>query len=191
MPILGSRGFGRWTVSAAGGQSAYELISTTTLSSNTNTVTLSSIPATYKHLRLILTGRSSFANTGTSNVFMRMNGDSSSSYWHHLLEVQSSSAYNSNPGSTQTQARIGITSQNNSTAGYWGGIQIEMPDYTSTNKYRVARVSSRMDTDTGTAFMDYGSALYISTAALSSVSFYLDQGDWISGSRFSIYGLSG
>jgi hypothetical protein len=175
----------------AGGGVAYALISTTILGSNTASVTLSSIPATYKHLRLIITGRSSFANTGTSNVFMRMNGDSSSSYWHHLLEVQSSSAYNSNPGSTQTQARIGITSQNNTTAGYWGGIQLEMPDYTSTNKYRVARVSSRMDTDTGTAFMDYGSALYLSTAALSSMTFYLDQGDWLAGSRFSIYGMSG
>jgi hypothetical protein len=142
-------------------------------------------------LRFILTGRSSFANTGASNVYMRMNGDSGTSYWNHLLEVQSSTAYNSNPGSTQTQARIGITSQNNSTAGYWGAIQIDMPDYTSTNKYRVARVNSRMDNETGTAFMDYGSALYLSTVALSSATFYLDQGDWLAGSRFSVYGMSG
>jgi hypothetical protein len=177
--------------SGAGGGVAYALISTTILGANTSSVTLSSIPATYKHLRVIITGRSSFAGTSASNVLMRMNGDSSSSYWHHLLEVQSSSAYNSNPGSNQTEARIGITSQNNSAAGYWGGIQMDIPDYTSTNKNRVARVSSRMDTDGGTNFMNFGSALYISTAALSSVTFFLNQGDWIAGSRFSIYGMSG
>jgi hypothetical protein len=179
-------------ISQGGGATAggYELISTTVLGSATNTVTLSSIPTTYKHLRVVLTGRSNFANTGFSNIFMRINGDTGSNYWHHLIEVSGSAFYASNSGSIATQARIGLTSQNNSATGYWAASQIDIPDYTSTNKNKTARVFTRSDNDAGTGYMDFGSAMLVSTSAVSSLSFYLDQGDWIANSRFSLYGIS-
>lgn len=171
---------------------AYELISTTTLGSATTTVTLNSIPATYKHLRLVISGRSSTANTSMSNIYVRLNGDSTSSYWWHASEVYGGSYSNQASATVATAAQIGYTQNNNHTSGYFSGTEIEITDYTSTNKYKTGRFQSRVDSvDTAVGYMDFGSFVFMNSAAVSSLSFYLSTGDWIAGSRFSIYGIGG
>jgi hypothetical protein len=177
---------------AGGGTPAYELISTTTLGSDTANVTLSSIPSTYKHLRFVISGRSSTASTGFSNVYAQINGSSSSSYWFSYLEVSGSSYSNQRSTTVQTSAKMGYTQNNNHTSGYFSGHELEIVDYTSTNKYKTARFQSRTDSiDTAQAYMSYGSFVFTATAAVSSITFFLSSGSWITGSRFSVYGITG
>lgn len=176
----------------AGGVPAYELISTTTLGSDTANVTLSSIPSTYKHLRFVISGRSSTASTGFSNVYAQMNGATSSSYWFSYLEVSGSSYSNQRSSTVQTSAKMGYTQNNSHTAGYFSGHEIEILDYTSTNKYKTGRFQSRTDSiDSVNAYMSYGSFVFLGTAAVSSINFFLSSGSWIAGSRFSVYGITG
>jgi hypothetical protein len=173
----------------AGGGAGLTLISTTTLGSNTTTVTLGSIPATYKHLRIIFSGRSSTANTGVSNIFVRVNGDTSSSYWWHATEIYNGSISNVASASVATAGQMGYTQNNSHTAGYFSGTELEIVDYAATTKFKTGRFQSREDSvDSVVGYMDYGSFVFLNTAVVSSLSFYLSSGDWIAGSRFSIYG---
>ena len=70
----------------------YEPISTTTLGSAVNSVTLSSIPATYTDLVLVWKG--SFSASG-SGVGVRFNGDSGANYSENQLAAAGATAYQS------------------------------------------------------------------------------------------------
>jgi len=69
---------------------SYELITTTILGSSTSSVTLSSIPSTYKHLEVRYTARQS--GSGNLNyMFYSVNGVTSGIYGTHYLLGQGSS----------------------------------------------------------------------------------------------------
>jgi hypothetical protein len=127
-----------------------------------------------------------------SNVFVRVNGDTSSSYWWHGTEVYSGSNSNVASATVATAGQIGYTQNNSHTAGYFSGTEMEISDYGATTKYKTGRFQSRVDSvDTAVGYMTYGSFVFLNTAAITSLSFYLSSGDWIAGSRFSIYGIGG
>jgi hypothetical protein len=176
----------------AGGTPAYQLISSQILGSNTTTVTFSSIPATYKHLRLVFSGRSSTAGTGFSNVLARINGVSTASYWWNYIEVSGSTYSVVRQSTAQTSGQMGFTQNNGHTSGWFSGHELEIPDYASTTVSKTGRFLSRTDSvDNVVAYTSYGSFVSVGTSAVSSVSFTLSSGDWIATSRFSLYGISG
>ena len=176
----------------SGGGAAYQLIASQTLGSNTTTVTFSAIPATYKHLRLVFSGRSSTASTGFSNVLARVNGNTGANYWWNYLEVSGSTYSAIRQTVAQTSGQMGFTQNNSHTAGYFSGHELEILDYASTSIAKTARFLSRTDSvDTATAYTSFGSFVFTGTSAVDSVSFTLTSGDWIATSRFSLYGISG
>jgi hypothetical protein len=176
----------------SGGGAAYQLIATQTLGSNAATVTFSSIPATYKHLRLVFSGRSSTAGTGFSNVFARVNGVTSASYWFSYIEVSGSSYSSIRSTSAVTAGQMGFTQNNGHTSGWFSGHELEILDYASTTVAKTGRFLTRTDSvDNVVAYTDFGTFVSVGTGAVSSLSFTLGSGDWIATSRFSLYGISG
>lgn len=171
-----------------GGAAAYELISTTTLGSDTSSVTFSSIDSTYKHLQIRFTARSNYNNT-FDVMYVRLNGDSGGNYRDHWLLGDGSSVQSELSGASGMNT--GWLSGNTATANSFGAGVFDLLDYTSTTKNKTAR--SLAGSYTGGLNRIYlRSGLWVNTAAVSSVTLLPVYGsNFKTYSRFSLYGIKG
>lgn len=181
--------FGILGASGGGAAGAFELISTTLLSSDTATVTFSTIPQTYKHLQVRYVASYRDAYTDIYAAPLRFNNDSGTNYSSHRLSGASTNGY----GLTVGVSSVGSANQSwiipnfigdSQKVNYFGVGIIDILDYSSTVKNKTTRTLS------GSA--PYGvilsSGSWMSTAAVTSLSLY---GPFIPGSRFSLYGIKG
>jgi len=183
--LLGSLWFNSFSAGAPAA-SDYELISTTVLGSNSASVTFSSlntVAAAYKHLQIRMTTRTS-STAANEEIRYRINGDTSpSSYNSHYLfgtgsAVQSGSTF----GETSGSGYVMFTYANNATSGAYGAGVWDLLDFSSTSKYKTARMLS------GSNYILLGSSVWMSTAAVTSITL-LTGANILAGSRFSLYGL--
>lgn len=131
-------------------------------------VTLSNIPQTYTHLQIRFS--LGMSGGGDSGLYFRVNGDSSSIYhWHDLYF---SGNNNSNQASNSTSdifitnhAQFQSPNENWPTGGY-----IDILNYTSSQK-KVLKIMASANTMTNSEGGAFGSALYDSTNAITSISF--------------------
>lgn len=185
---------------AAAAAPAYELISTSLVSSDTTSVTLSSIPQTYKHLQVRWTGRNnqSWGSDGSSPGFwVQINGVTASSYSTHRL-IGNGSSVSSGANSALNYIRFtNVLANAFSPASAFGAGVIDLLDYsnTVTNKsIRMLAGYNSNSTEIGGVTLASG-AIY-STSAISSITLGAGNGpagggQFVSGSRFSIYGIKG
>ena len=176
-------------LASSGGAAAadYELISTTVLSSNSATVSLSAIPQTYKHLQIRLVKLNPSSVSAYLNI--QMNGVTSGSYSSHLLFGNGSTVgSNAGNGSSATSIFGGTTATNATTQA---AVQIiDLLDYTS-SKYKTIRYLNGYANGANNG-IELGSGLFMSTNAITSIDFSNQSSNqFAAGSRFSIYGLKG
>jgi hypothetical protein len=171
---------------------AYELISTQVIGGEAVSVTFSSIPQTYKHLQVRGVVRLGGFNA-SAGFNMRLNNDSTSNYWHHRLRGAGSGVVSDQAGSLQTRISFFNAPAANAASGIYSCFVIDILDYASTSKTTTVRYFGRPTIGTSTAAVSLISGLYNSTAAISSMTFgnFIDDGNIVSGSRFSIYGIKG
>lgn len=171
---------------------AYELISTQILGSNSDNITFTSIPQTYKHLQIRATPRlATSAGTGAFSLDIRLNDDTGSVYSYHNLTGNASSVV-SGGASTQNQIRFEASIPSNSqSTGIFGATIIDILDYASTSKYKTLRGLTGYSGSS--ARVGLKSGLYQATTAVTSVVLfdYAYAGGYLAGSRFSLYGLKG
>jgi hypothetical protein len=169
-------------------QGSFDLISTTLLSTTTSSVTFSSIASTYKHLQLRITARTNDA-MDLGGVAFRFNSDTGSNYTYHILDG-SGSAVSVLAGTSQTSGSIGLVTGNTSTTNSFGIAIADILDYTNTSKNKTVRSLSGKVT-TANDLRLTGSA-WLSTSAITSITL-IDSigGSFVSGSRFSLYGIKG
>ena len=178
--------------SGGGAAGSYELISTTILSSSQATVTLGSIPQTYKHLQIRIEGGSGGMNGYPDYWRMYVNGSQSGgNYASHYLRGNGSSVVS---GATSGQASMLtlLAMGDHPDANRRGAAIIDLLDYTSTVKTKTVRALS------GTPVQGTGPAVHFASGfaneygAITSVSFVAAGGPSIwTGSRFSLYGIKG
>lgn len=167
------------------GVSALTALATTTLASSSATVTFSSIPSTYRDLRLIMSHTNTAAATG-SDSFMRVNGDTGSNYFHTQMWGNGSSALSA----TATAGYFMFSLDSISTPS---NIIIDLMDYSSTDRYKSMLVRQNQG--------DYGvyanAVRWAGTAAITSITLtsadQLGTGtpdQFAAGSTFSLYGVS-
>lgn len=181
--------FGVFSAAGAGGGASagsYELISTTILGSNTNTVSFSSIVSTYKHLQIRVASRGSGSNSDLWS--MRINSDTGSNYAFHRLRGTGSAVASA---ASTTQTRIGYLAQpySSDTSGNFSPAIIDILDYAG-SKNKTVRLFSGADS-VGGSHITLGSGLWASTSAVTSISLYTDSESFLTGSRFSLYGVKG
>lgn len=176
--IIGSSGGG-----AAGGD--YESIATVTVGSGGSaSISFSSIPSTYQHLQLRYTDTTS---TAYQNLIFRLNGDTGSNYaWHRLLG-DGSAAGSDTDSPSKTEFRIGRSGYNSTSPA--AGV-LDLLDYANVNKYKTARSLYGTDGNGGGAIF-LGSALWMSTSAVSSITITSAAGDFSQYSQFALYGIKG
>ena len=153
------------------------LISTTTLSSTS--VTLSSIPQTYKNLQLVI--RNYLPSQDDFSLYVRMNADSTASRHYSAYSFfVGNTAFDSNSWTTQ-----GV---DNGTSE--GLMAIDIYDYTNTSTWKIARTSIIANHKTTPTNMNMGQInhAYNQTSAISSIEIYTDATSF-SGTAL-LYGVS-
>ena len=165
----------------------YESIATTTLSTNTSTITFSSIPATYTHLQLRGIARlSSTSNYGE----ITFNSDAAANYTFHKLNGNGSSA--SAYGASGTNSiYLDYLAYNSTTASAFGVFVVDILDYLNTNKFKTVRYLGGNDGN-GNGGIDLASGAWRSTSAISTLTIkgYNNGADpFVTYSSFSLYGV--
>lgn len=177
-------GFTRGASAPAG---AFELISTTSGSGSSSSITISSIPSTYKHLQL------RFSAIGTTdayqNIRIQFNGDTAANYSWHAMYGQNNSGQAGNTTSANwikaAPGDTGLTTLPNT------GI-IDVLDYADTTKFKTSRQFTGTYRSTGYyGDVGLGSGNWRSTSAINSITFFVASANFATTTRLSLYGIKG
>lgn len=156
----------------------YTPIATTTLGTNSASVTLSSIPSTYTDLVLIC---NLTANTTPLNMGIRFNSDTSSLYSGTTMGGTGSSAASTRYSGT-------LFGEIYASTGTVSGNQIfimNIMNYSNTTTFKTA-LTRFNSTSYGT---EAQANLYRSTSAINSVTVLAQNDSYASGSTFTLYGV--
>jgi hypothetical protein len=167
--------------------STFDLISTTIMTGTTSSVTwnVSGLSSTYKHLQIRWTGR----DAGTSGDFyIQVNGDGGSNYSAHRIIAGTggvSSSSNVSAGAIYT----GTAANTNDTSGAFAAGITDIIEPFSTTKYKTVKALTGVVSSN--IFVAMRSGAWLNTSAITSITMYAGGGGFITGSRFSLYGIKG
>ena len=165
-------------------------IASTTLSTDTNTITFSSIPADYTHLQLRVFARATDSDTNQF-VYMTFNSDTATNYSTHRFAGDGSSA---TVGANTTDGKfyfVGQIPAASATSGIFGAITMDILDYANTNKYKTTRQLFGYDAN-GSGNMYFGSGNWRSSTAITSLTLThqaTTSGGFATYSSFALYGV--
>jgi hypothetical protein len=167
--------------------SSYESISTVTVGGGgASTITFSSIPATYKHLQIRGIGR----GTVGANVTMYFNGDTNASnYTSHYLESNMTTVYGGRINFGSYNGIFALSIQ--TTASRFGCGIIDIFNYTSTDRYKVAKTQNINDIGTASSLMNYNGGYWTSLNAITSITLDPTAGSFEQYSSYALYGIKG
>jgi hypothetical protein len=175
-----------------GAAPAYELISSTILSSSQSSISFSSIVGTYKHLQLRYVARTDRGGAFDISLY-RLNNDTGANYAFHQLygDPYSSSVVSAN-GSGATSMNLGFTAGGTYTNEFSPGV-IDILDYASTAKNKTIRaLHGNISSGASSQRLYLSSGLWVSTAAVTSIQITSNySANFVAGSRFSLYGIKG
>jgi hypothetical protein len=159
------------------------LITTTVLTQNETSVTfdVSSFAGVYKHLQIVYAARATPTQTG---FFIRLNGDGSSSYRTHYL-LGNGSSVSSASFDLGTRGQIGLLAGSGAATNEYRSGVIDLVDPYSASKNTTVRGFS--SSQSAVILM---SVLWLNTTPVSSIQLTPDNGDFVTGSRLSIYGVT-
>ena len=175
---------------------AYEWLETTVLGSNQATVSFSNLNtnygSTYQHLQLRMVLRTARSGQTNDTVIMNFNSDGGNNYHAHRLRGNGSSVTSWSGG---TQSRIDVSdavSAGNTAANIFTPIVMDILDPFETTKNTTTRwlTGQAATTYFGSGDIALWSGLWVNTAALTTITFDAID-DFLTGSRFSLYGLKG
>jgi len=174
---------------AGGGGGAYDLLETTTLGSSASSVTFTGLGSysDYAHLQIRAITKGSHTSFDET-AFFRLNGDSGSNYAAHRLQGSGSTVF-SNGYASQSSGRFGILSGSNGGNLGWSSTIFDLLDFSETSKYKTTRSLTGMKDSASIILMN--SSLWLDTAAVTSLQVLPTSGNYLSGSRFSLYGIKG
>lgn len=188
MPLLAVRGngpAGAYGFGAASGKAAaMTAIASNTLSTDTATVTFSSIPGTYDDLMVVIYAR---AATAGQNLYARFNSDTGSNYSGTFLNGNGSAAA-SNRSTSAANLAVEYNNGIADATSIFSGLTFHILNYanTSYNKTTLARHAGDFN---GSGGSELGVALWRSTSAITSIEFRMSSGNLRTGSVFALYGI--
>ena len=182
--ILASQNYPRST-------NSYESIATYAITSNTATVTFSSIPQTYTHLQVRYLGRDTRTGSTLQSTLMYVNGDTATNYVQHGLLGDGSSA-SSFAQTARTNLNLAVIPTADSSANIFGTAICDILDYTNTNKYKTFRTLSGEDQNNTDGTIYLFSGLWMSTSAISSLTVFPNNSQsFVQYSSIALYGIKG
>lgn len=157
-------------------------------------VEFTSIPQDYKHLQIRASMRGATADTAGQS-WIRVNNVSTDNYWWH--GIYGTGGATPSTENSEYSAKDGIYSairhpSNTATPGVFGVAIIDIPDYTSTTKYKTIRSISGYDANGSGQSRLYSGYMNLNRNAITSLKFQ-DQsgGGYTQFTRFDLYGIKG
>ena len=154
----------------------YVPLATITLASDDNSITFSSIPATYRDLILVSNAKRSTA--ASIAVYIRFNSDTGSNY--SFVEMRGDGSSASSVSSTISDLYAGWCDGND-----FRGQVCQIMDYSATDKQTTAL--TRMQRTDRTSAM---ASRWANTSAIHTISIRPSGGSFAIGSTFSLYGVN-
>lgn len=177
---------------------AYNLIATTTVGSGgAASIEFSGIPQTFTDLKVVMTVRSSntSANVGNYDPLGLQFNSSSSGYTAREVYGSGSAAVSASlttmtSFTSATVARLtdGGINNSNSTASVFSSVDLYIPNYTSAN-YKSFSMDFVEEQNQTANFGGLVAGLWSNTAAITSVSLFLKDGNFVQYSSISLYGI--
>ena len=165
--------------------SDYDLLETEILTGTQASVTFSSLNSTYgadyQHLQIRALARNS---TTTGAMVFRFNSDSGSNYASHYLFGDGSTVY-SGGNASQTSITQYVTSKSTEAANAFAPSVWDILDPFETTK----NTTTRSLGGTWLPEVILGSGFWNNTAALTDIEISVPSGNFVTGCRFSLYGL--
>jgi hypothetical protein len=188
-PILGiwaSQNYPRIT-------NSFESIQTVNVTSNTATISFTSIPSTFKHLQIRYIARDSRATTGFDNMMMKFNGGASATYsWHRLVGNGTSVSAAASPSSGDIALSEAAISRGGNASNIFAPGIIDILDYTNTNKNTTVRALHGGDANGSGSIVLTSGLWYGSTNAITSIDFTAESANlFVQYSSFALYGIKG
>ena len=153
---------------------------------------ITGIPATFRSLLVVYTGRSTVAGTA---AFVALTFEATPTAGAYFYERTYSTA-----ATTAGQENVGTTASifagtvpgASSTAGMRSSGTVTLPDYASTSGHKTVllQAASMANNVSGSLQNDVVGGLWASTTALARVRLTLSGGAWTTASRLTVYGLS-
>ena len=164
---------------------SYTLIQTVTLTSDQNTVTFSSIPATFDDLVIVSSVRNSAGNNNNTRV--RFNGDTGSNYSSRLLYGTGSGV--ASYSETTTSFYAAEHPPSTYTANTFGNAAFYIPNYRSSVAKSMS-ADSVVENNATASWQQISAHLWNQTSAITSVSLFPAGNNFATNSSFSLYGIT-
>lgn len=190
-------GFGR-LMDSWSPEGAFDSLATATVpAGGLSTVTFAGIPNTYKHLQVRVIARNTATSGATSNdLSWRVNGDSGSNYIRHrLFGTGSAVGSSASPASvTYASSELGIVPSDSYLSGVYCAAVIDVFDYSNTSKFKTFKLLGGIDGNTNdtNSRIGFNSNLWMSTNAITSLTFFVGTGspdNFKQHSQFALYGI--
>lgn len=155
-------------------------------------VSFTSIPNTYASLVVVYQVRGDSAGASNTGIRVTFNNDSGSNYNGQFVGGNNTTAY----AAIQTAAAFGYLGEMpaaTATSGYSSSGTIEIPNYMGTTFFKNAMFATTRDTNgAGANMVAYrGHIVWKSTAAISRIDLFPQYGNFLTGSRVTLYGIVG
>ena len=185
MPILGVIASSKLTSTTT---PSFESIAS--FSGGSTAITFSSIPNTYKHLQLRITGLDSGGSTGIGEWYIRLNGDTTAGNYWKMRYYTNNTTVTGSTGAVGSEGAWGTPTARSSCIQYAMAV-IDIHDYANTSRHKDISMRGMGLTNTRNVVVGGSSSPYFSTSAISSVTIDSNIGAWTSASVFSLYGIKG
>ena len=165
------------------------LLADTTLASAAASVDLTSIPAHWTNLMLVVYGRGDFGAVGVTGC-LRFNNDSAGNYDQEILRGNNATASALN-ALASTSISIGSFPGASGTANYFGMCAVLIPNYANAvgQKASIAWGAARFTSAATDMYNDIVGGFWRSTAAINRVTVFPNSGNFEVGTRVSLYGM--
>lgn len=161
----------------------------TVLGASAATIDITGIVNSYAHLLVVASWRGD--NASTQNVLMRFNNDSGANYDYQIWAAAAAST-TAAESFAQTGLRVGELTGTGATAGYFNGASIIIPNYagTTANKNYLTLSGQKSGTLSGTLGVEIFSGGWRTVGtAINRLTFLPAAGNFIAGTRLTVYGL--
>jgi hypothetical protein len=172
---------------------SYESIATATGTGSSATITFTSIPTDYTHLQIRLIAKSTDTSSSVHDLLIRFNSDSgASAYTYHSLYASGGTYGDFTNTYDSANSSINIEGLIDSGAGLSSVMLasiIDILEYKSTSKRKVLRHFSGFVYDTSLSNVSFGSGLWDSTSAITSIDIISSTANFTTNSQFALYGI--
>lgn len=146
------------------------------------------IPATFRHLKLIASLRADPA-AGNVSAQIRFNGDAGANYAWQIFRG-AGAGVTALEGLTQTFALVAQPAAATAPANQFDMLDLTIADYLAAHlKALTTSSTSRTGAGSGAMQSETAAGFWLSAAAIARLALFPSSGNWIAGSRFTLYGL--